>query len=206
LTAKHSQLSDTATKIILYDVLHVPTYVCNAIGHSALDGKKTISLSKDPDKGGIFATTGERLARIESNHVLYAIDVLPPRGQTFGESASKPDGNYMVTCFWDEAQLRTWKKFKRGGHKALDFDGSRLYTLAERKFLKDQYDGEYKFLRMPTLSIHKDEDREGGEGNSEGDHACSEGSGAMMLGSSARSFEVLASGEMLEILVSIFIT
>jgi hypothetical protein len=44
----------------------------------------------------------------------------------------------------------------------LDCYGSRLYTPAERKFLKDEYDSEYKFLRIHELSIPKDEEREEG--------------------------------------------
>jgi hypothetical protein len=42
LTAKYSYLSDATAMVILDDVLHVPTYICNVIGQSAFDDKKTI--------------------------------------------------------------------------------------------------------------------------------------------------------------------
>lgn len=36
------------------------------------------------------------------------------------------------------------------------------YTQAEKQWLKDHWDGEFKFLRAYGLSIYKEEDREEG--------------------------------------------
>jgi hypothetical protein len=126
LTAKYSYLSDATATTTWEDVLHAPTYICNAIGQPVFDGKKTISFSKNPDKGGIFADTGERVARIKPNHVLFAVDVFAPSDYEFGKSAFKPDGHYMVTCFWGAVELSIWQKYERRGHKVLDLDECRL--------------------------------------------------------------------------------
>lgn len=63
LTTKASHISDATATIILEDVLHVPEYICNAIGHPLFDGHNVVCVSKDKAKGGIFIHWLGRAAR-----------------------------------------------------------------------------------------------------------------------------------------------
>jgi hypothetical protein len=90
--------------------------------------------------------------------------VLPPDSHQLGASAFRLGKHYMISCRWEEVEVRNWELFKKRGASGVVFDGTRLYAQSERKFLKEEDAGEYKFSRQYGLSIHKDEDREEGRG------------------------------------------
>jgi hypothetical protein len=159
LTTKPSPTSDATETITLTNVLHVPTYICNAIGQPIVKDH-TVIFAKDEAEGGILTRSGKRLAHTKANHMLFAVAVLPPRDYAFGDSVFKHGRAYMVSCSWAQAEVNKWLAHKKKA--AGQFDGSHLYKPEERKFLKSEYGGEYKFLRQNGLSIHKDEDREQG--------------------------------------------
>jgi hypothetical protein len=61
----------------------------------------------------------------------------------------------VITWSWDKTEVRKWE-----ASEVSAFDGTRLYTPAERKFLKEKYVGEFKFLHQHELNINHDEGRE----------------------------------------------
>jgi hypothetical protein len=179
LKAKPSPTSDTTEIITLTDVLHVPTYICNAIGQPIVRDYNIV-FAKEETVGGIFTRSGKQLACLKPEHTLFAVNVLPPRDHTFGESAFKPNMPYMISCQWSKAEVRKWQEHKK--KEAGQFDASGLYTPEERKFLKDKYGGQYKFLRQHGLSIQKDEDREQGRAILRSVMHAAKGTGIVKLG------------------------
>jgi hypothetical protein len=163
LAAKLSPTSDATNTIILSDVLHVPGYICDAIGQPIVIAHEVV-FSKGDCTGGIYIKGGRQLAYTEPEHTLFSVVVLPPDGHQLGASAFRLGKHYMISCRWEEVEVRKWKLFKKRGADGVVFDGTRLYTQSERKLLKEEYGGEYKFLGQHGLSIHKDEDREEGRG------------------------------------------
>jgi hypothetical protein len=160
LTAKLSPTSDATNTIILSDVLHVPGYICNAIGQPIVIAHEVV-FSKGDCTGGIYTKGGRQLAYTEPEHTLFSVVMLPPDGHQLGASAFRLGKHYMISCRWEEVEVRKWELFKKRRAGGVVFDGTRLYTQSERKFL-EECGGEYNFLRQHEFSIHKDEDREEG--------------------------------------------
>ncbi|KAH7070482.1 hypothetical protein BKA63DRAFT_420624 [Paraphoma chrysanthemicola] len=167
LTTNLSAKAGTTATVTLTNVLHVPDFPCNAIGQPIVD-EHTVGFSKLPGKAGIFNASGDKVAQFKPGHVLFVVDVVAPNGHRLSEISLASDKPLMLSYYWEEFETSKWEAAKTSVSNQAPvlsrptFDGSRLYKPAERTFLNEHYESEYKFLRQHGLSIHKDEDREEG--------------------------------------------
>lgn len=148
--------TDAHGTLRLTNVLHAPKIICNILGGPVLDDHSLLLGRHDnPTSKGFLKDCQDRyVAYFDANRPLYVVKL---RGPPVGPHVIKPDANYMINVWWDDAERVSWEQ----DHPNLpSFAGE--YTPGEKKWLKDNYRSEFHFLRDFGLSIYKDEDRDEG--------------------------------------------
>lgn len=165
--AKKSGPASHAT-IRLQHVLHVPDAVCNIIGPPILSDYNVVTVGGG---GSITELSSNRqVAHFKSDARLFQVRLSgPPIGPVCGPSPFKPDVAYMLSVHWPESEHvkhmnpndapRHGTSSARGPQPPSNDD---KLTPSEKKWLKDNYGGEFRFLRDHGLSIYKEEDRADG--------------------------------------------
>ncbi|KAL8836244.1 MAG: hypothetical protein Q9170_002988 [Blastenia crenularia] len=147
--------------IILRDVLYAPSVCCNILGGPILDDNG-VKLGGRPSK--ITTKTGVCIGLLDRNH-LYRLRL---QGQSAKQTSLEAGTPYAIYANWPSSERASWEAFQANrsskGHTRSNTEDSAGSQLAdvEKKWLKDHYGGEFKFLRAYSLSIYKDEDREEG--------------------------------------------
>ncbi|KAJ1323140.1 hypothetical protein MN608_11286 [Microdochium nivale] len=152
----------------LEHVLHVPTATCNVIGNP-------IFADHDVDMftpgGGIRETTTKRqVAHFKRGPLFLEIRLSgPPIGPRLGPSPFDLEASYVINFCWPPAERAKFSGLAVGDAPRLGQStaetpamGEARFSEAEKKWLKDNYGGEFRFLRDHGLSIYKEEDREEG--------------------------------------------
>lgn len=150
--------------IILRDVLYAPGYICNVVGSP---------ISHDYGLILDFGTNCGYLTNLQTKATVGLLDMttllkLWLKGQAKGQSSLDPRQEYMINAIWSEGERRPWKLSKSEGAPSQPQDTiaarteSWPYTAEEKRWLKDNYRGEFHFLMAHGLSVYKEEDREEG--------------------------------------------
>lgn len=186
--------------LVLEGVLHVPTALCNIFGRPDLDQYSLHLRSDEHCDGKITCSkTGSTVSLLGGGGLWRLWLKGQSRGQT---SLQKPNTAYLINATWSKVEATKWKIFKSTA-PILDYPssesgamrskshsqtpGDQPYTKAEKRWLKENFRGEYYFLQTYGLSIYNEEDREEGrniartmiryddeDGSSRGDHEIDE--------------------------------
>jgi hypothetical protein len=114
LTVSPSPSSPERSTIILKNVLHVPTFICNAFGQPlANDNEYAAYFGEfENDKGGILNRARQQIGYFVNSNPLFALAVHAPEGSTLGPTAFKPDKLYYISCRWSDAEKKKWEAHK----------------------------------------------------------------------------------------------
>lgn len=159
--------------LVLRDVLHCPTAICNIVAFSINYEVKVHGSAK--------------CVRHEKTGVVYLLDSVKLWklwlvGQPKGQSSLNQNGLFYINALWapeERARFKAYKEELKGAgdsagaqaeasqaQKKGEDDGveekSKKYTKGEKKWIKRHYESEFKFLQQHGLSIYKEEEREEG--------------------------------------------
>ena len=162
--------------LVLHDVLHAPGSVCNIIGYPMINEYNVIS---------DFGSGCHRITHLQNGACYGLLDNckllrLLLKGYQPDQTSLDKNTAYVIRATWFDEERARWEEFKR--QKALDAPMTNGHaqdsgkqsssvtksslspplTKSETKWLKEKFDGEFKFLRMYNLSIYKEEDRDEG--------------------------------------------
>ncbi|CAO2653304.1 Nn.00g027150.m01.CDS01 [Neocucurbitaria sp. VM-36] len=99
----------------LENVLHVPSFFCNAIGCPLVMGHEyNFSYEgNDKTKGAILDSSQQPAAYFLPGREQYVPEVLAPRGETLGPTVFQPDAIYSVSCEWSEEERQKWEEHQK---------------------------------------------------------------------------------------------
>ncbi|KAJ4360797.1 uncharacterized protein N0V89_001364 [Didymosphaeria variabile] len=168
IPVKQTPNSTSTTLWRLEDVLHVPDFVCNALGAPLVDkyGYTFIWGGDKTSKGTIRNDLDQQIAYFLAKRPLYVLAIEAPEGKQLGPPVIVEGKNWMINCRWEDTERKKWEDYRDAQkNEAVDAreDGVNSgYTDAEKDFAKQHWGSEYKFLTVHGLSIYKEEDREQG--------------------------------------------
>ncbi|KAK3686803.1 hypothetical protein LTR37_019436 [Vermiconidia calcicola] len=142
--------SSSNRRLILRDVLFVPSSVCNILGGPIMD-------DYDVQFGGIDSGGGLKDKRTGATAGLFdrvRLLKLWLVGQARGRSSLDPGTLYWINAMWSDEARAAWE--------ASPSADAPPYTTAEKAWLQRAHGGEFKFLLAFGLKIHSEEDREEG--------------------------------------------
>ncbi|KAK3643038.1 hypothetical protein LTR56_010412 [Elasticomyces elasticus] len=154
-------------KLVLEDVLYAPSYTCNILGGPIYDIHNVLTSDGGEDRKLTDRKTGATTGLLD----LVKLWKLWLKGQPRGMSSLDPNGLYYINARWSESEMKRWQMHKASLAPGVTSNvtakaaaGSKLSQLSEteKKWLKEHYGGEFKFLQVHGLKMHNDEDREEG--------------------------------------------
>jgi hypothetical protein len=145
--------------IRLKDVLYCPSAICNQI---------SIRCLMNSGYGVTFGQQGE----ISRDGVPIGIIDFPflwklrLSGQTPNQTSLNVNQQYSLSYTWPAEERARWERVKAGKiePKRSESQAPPPYTDEEKRWLKDNWDGEFRFLTAHGLKIHDEEDRAEGRG------------------------------------------
>ncbi|KAL8938401.1 MAG: hypothetical protein Q9216_003918 [Gyalolechia sp. 2 TL-2023] len=150
--------------ILLRDVLYAPSALCNILGNPMSDDYSCAILSAAGPSKITAKDSGACVGLLDYNKLFR----LRLRGQSAKQSSLDPESHYFIRANWPASERASWESFQAGHRRQgpaasmAAGSGSTHLTHLEKKWLKDNYGSEFKFLRDYGLSIYKDEDRNEG--------------------------------------------
>jgi hypothetical protein len=139
--------------IWLKDVLYCPSAICNQVS--------IMSLARN---GYGFALKGEGGEISRDNVPIGVVDcpVLPKlrlSGQPPNQTCLDKDAMYALSFTWPDEERARWERVKAAGRESEPLSQVTPYTVEEKEWLKENWGGEFRFLRAHLLKIHDEEDR-----------------------------------------------
>jgi len=136
--------------IWLKDVLYCPSAICNQVSVSRAG------------YGMALRREGSELTR--DNVPIGVIDtpVLPKlrlTGQPPNQTCLDKDGMYSLSFRWPDEERARWERVKAAAVESEPSSQVTPYTVEEKEWLKENWGGEFRFLRAHLLKIHDEEDR-----------------------------------------------
>lgn len=164
------------TTLVLRDVLHCPTAMCNIVALSPAEYDINLRGANDS------------WVKHQKSGVVYLLDKVTLWklwlvGQPKGQSSLDPNGLYYINARWTPEERARFKAYKEELERLKDGEGvkaeasqvqrkklseaaneekSGKYTKGEKKWIKKHYANEFQFLLQRGLSIDKEDDREEG--------------------------------------------
>ena len=138
--------------IWLKDVLHCPSALCNQVSIPSLIDSYNFSLRAE---GGEISRNNVPIGVIDKP-LLWKLRL---SGQPPNQTSLDKDGLYALSFLWSDEERARWEQVK-----AADLESTRSspvppYTDEEKEWLKENWGGEFRFLRAHLLKIHDEEDR-----------------------------------------------
>lgn len=143
--------------IQLEDVLYCPSAICNQVSIGCL---MRSGYAFKLAQGGEISRNGVPIGIIDSPH----LSKLRLSGQAPNQTSLDPEGNYLLSYTWPNEERARWERVKAGETQPAQSQPQVTppYTDDEKRWLKDNWDGEFKFLTAHGLKIHDEEDRADG--------------------------------------------
>jgi hypothetical protein len=138
--------------IWLKDVLYCPSALCNQVSIPSLAGSYGVSLKPE---GGEISRDNVPIGIIDSPILLK----LRLSGQSPNQTSLDEDGFYSLSFVWPVEERRRWERVKAADLETERSSPVAPYTDEEKEWLKENWGGEFRFLRAHLLKIHDEEDR-----------------------------------------------
>ena len=138
--------------IWLKDVLYCPSALCNQVSMPSLIGSYDVSLRTE---GGEISRDNVPIGIIDKPLFWkLRLSNQPPNHTSLDKNAL-----YSLSFVWSPEERARWERVK-----AADLESERSlqvppYTDEEKEWLKENWGGEFRFLRAHLLKIHDEEDR-----------------------------------------------
>ncbi|KAK3686598.1 hypothetical protein LTR37_019659 [Vermiconidia calcicola] len=151
--------SNSHRKLILRDVLFVPSSLCNILGGPIMKDY-WVEFGEIGTDGGLEDERTGVTAGLFNHVCLFKLWLA---GQARGSSSLDSDTLYYIIAQWCDEARAVWIYYGNytQPRQPLNADAA-PYTAAEKAWLRRAYGGEYKFLLSFGLKIHSEEDREEG--------------------------------------------
>ena len=152
-----------------HDYRPITSQLGNIIGLPILDEYNVLMAGHG---GSIKELSSNRqVAHFKSDAMLLEVRLSgPPIGPVCGPSPFEPNGAYMLSVHWPESERMKHINSSNAPHREVSSDqemqpppSAEKFTAAEKKWLKDNYGGEFRFLRDHGLSIYEEDDRAEGQ-------------------------------------------
>jgi hypothetical protein len=138
--------------IWLKDVLYCPSALCNQVSIPSLVGSYGVSLK--PGEGEISRDNVP--IGIIDNPLLWKLRL---SGQHPNQTSLDKDGLYALSFIWSDEERARWERVKAADLQSQRSSQVAPYTDEEKEWLKENWGGEFRFLRAHLLKIHDEEDR-----------------------------------------------
>ena len=136
----------------LKDVLYSPEAITNQVSVSRLHGSYGIDMSAD---GGVITKENVPIGVIDSP-LLWKLRL---SGQAPNHTSLDSNGLYSLSFLWPEEERARWERAKAADLNSEPSSRVPPYTDEEKAWLKQNWQGEFRFLRAHLLHIDKEEDR-----------------------------------------------
>ncbi|KAF3065653.1 hypothetical protein CFAM422_009504 [Trichoderma lentiforme] len=151
----------------LTNVLYTPSSDINILGEPLFEIASRLTLRSTPkSRGTLVGEDGNPIAFFSPNAPLYCLRLSgPPVGPRLARTKLEPNGIYAMPVGWDDSERARWNRRGQPDEAEIrprQWAGQQPYTAKEKAWLKEHYQGEYKFLMSYGLSIYDEEDREEG--------------------------------------------
>jgi hypothetical protein len=153
--------------LALSHVLHVPSSICNLIGQPILeDHDINLGFGQSKSRGTILDLQGKPVAYFNPDARLLEIKLSgPPVGPRGGPSPFNPSVAYVLTVDWPASEREKWAVSRsRQTEREPRTEPELQPPLApeEKRWLKENWNGEFSFLQSYGLSIYKEDNRSEG--------------------------------------------
>ena len=140
--------------IWLKDVLYCPSAICNQVSVMSLirTGSYNVSLRTE---GGEIIRDNVPIGVIDDPVLLK----LRLSGQSPNQTSLDKDGMYSLSFRWPDEERARWERVKAAAVESERSSQVALYTVEEKEWLKENWGGEFRFLRAHLLKMHDEEDR-----------------------------------------------
>ncbi|KAL6716765.1 hypothetical protein ACLMJK_006333 [Lecanora helva] len=154
--------------VILHDVLYAPSASCNVLG---MDFAKNASFTLGSGVNKVIDSRSGACVGILDAVKLFRLRL---RGQSGDQTSLDRNKAYVIRANWPASERSRWEAIssQRTSQQPVRSDSLSLpssssssvppLTQSEKKWLKDSWGGEFKFLRDHGYSIYEEEDREEG--------------------------------------------
>ena len=151
---------NNSNRIVLHDVLWAPEAICNIIGTPILDNYE---IAGQMSSTKLYSSTGEPVGVFD----LVVLLRLRLAGQDPKQTSLDKNQAYFINVTWDRAERGRWQALKSAPVHYTRGPSTQLrskhpYVPSEKRWLKENFGGEFEFLREHDLSIYKEKDREEG--------------------------------------------
>ena len=147
--------------VILRDVLFAPGAACNIIGYPIVYEYK-LKTNFGNGSGSLRSKTDGRLVGLFNMNKLIRLRL---RGQSSTQTSLDLQKHFYIRANWSPSERAKWLSFACGrgnqgpGNHYDNTNEDLPLTKDEKKWLKDNYGGEFHFLRQHELSIYEEGDR-----------------------------------------------
>ena len=138
--------------IWLKDVLYCPSASCNQVSISSLASSYGVSLRPD---GGEISRDDVPISVIDKP-LLWKLRL---SGQSPNQTCLDKDTLYSLSFLWFDEERARWERVKAADLEIQPLLQVLPYTEEEKEWLKQNWGGEFRFLRAHLLKIHDEQDR-----------------------------------------------
>jgi len=145
--------------IVLRDVCYAPSATCNIFGSPIMDDYGV--MIDYGAKGGRLTNskTGAKAAILDT----VVLTRLRLKGQSPKQTSLDKDAVYMIRAEMPEKEQTRWQTYKEQSAGTRHTANDTPYTAEEKRWLKENWEDEFHFLKAHGLSIYKEEDRAEGQ-------------------------------------------
>ena len=162
--------------IVLHEVLYAPGSICNIIGGTIARDYEILLTFRSDYSRILHPQTGACYGLLDN----CKLQRLRLWGYRPDQTSLDINKTHIIRATWSSGERALWETFKQqqkmrasmtdsnaktGGNMGSSATKPSLsppLTQSERKWLKEHWDGEFKFLRSYNLSIYEEEDRDEG--------------------------------------------
>lgn len=158
--------------LVLKNVLHIPSSICNIIGNHISDDYNLNTQPSTACMGTITDRNGKAMAYFKPAHQSRRFELRlsgPPIGPQLGPSPFDPSGHYFIHALWPESEKARFDAFQRappsvrsndvemednlGHHLAASF-----FDEKELTWIESNWGDPHNFMMSYGLRFYKDED------------------------------------------------
>ncbi|KAL6404993.1 hypothetical protein AUP68_11833 [Ilyonectria robusta] len=159
-------------KLVLKNVLHIPSSVCNIIGSPILDDYNLDTKTSEASMGTIMDLDGKAMAYFKPARQSQRFEVRlsgPPIGPRLGPSPFDPSGHYFIHARWPESEKARFDAFQRAPPSVRSNDvemkdnpgdhlAASLFDEKELTWIESNWGDPHNFMMSYGLRFYKDED------------------------------------------------
>lgn len=159
-------------KLVLKNVLHIPSSVCNIIGSPILDDYNLNMKPSEASMGTIIDLNGKAMAYFKPARQSQRFELRlsgPPIGPRLGPSPFDPSAHYFIHALWPESEKARFDAFRRAPPSVRANDVEKKYNPEDRfadssfdenelTWIESNWGNSHNFMISYGLKFYKNED------------------------------------------------